>query len=89
MKKRNEKTMPTSAVNELMDLCCAWLGVLLRRLGEEELRVSQREIKEGLEVPFCDVCREGEDYIIRLKESATGTPAAQDGEEVIHGGEEA
>lgn len=89
MRKRNEKTVPASAVNELMDLCCAWLGILLRRLGTGELRVNQREVKEGLEAPLCEVCREGETYVIRLKESVAKAPAVQDGEEAVHGGEEA
>lgn len=56
----------TSAMDETLRLYHAWLGYLIRRLGEETLRVPVGEIRRALEDFSCTVSREGEDYVITL-----------------------
>lgn len=68
------------AVLETFRLYHAWLGYLLRRLGEAEIRVPVAELTRALGQTSCTARREGEEYVITL------TP--QEGE-VPHGGTEA
>lgn len=78
---KKEKT----AYEEALSLYHAWLGVLLRRMGEGELRVKAREIKEGLGRLSCETIREGDEYVIRLKHPTA--PEAIQRREDLHGGE--
>lgn len=66
MKKKHEPMVPQKAVNEMMDICIGWIGVLFRRLGVGEYRVSMKEIREGLGKIKFTAFREGDTYTIRL-----------------------
>ena len=66
MKKRAERTVPMKAVNEMMDICIAWIGILFRRLGVGEYRVTLDEMKEGLGKYRFSAFRDGDTYFIRL-----------------------
>ncbi len=59
---------PDPAVKEAMSVYSAWLAYLLTRLGESELRVPVADIAQALKSIRCDVSREGEDYVIRMKD---------------------
>lgn len=50
-----------------MTLYRSWLAYLLLRLDEAEIRVPVADITEALKRLRCDVSREGEAYIIRMK----------------------
>lgn len=65
-----------AAVEETLRLYHAWLGYLLTRQGEADLRVKAEDIRAALDRFSCSVTREGEEYVIRL----------QAGEEAVHGG---
>lgn len=58
------------AVRETIRLYHAWLGYLLRRLGEEEVRVPAGELRQALGRLTCRVGREGGDYVISFADSA-------------------
>ena len=86
--KKAKKIAPTEAYEEAISLYHAWLGVLLRHMGQGELRVKAQEISQGLGSLSCEVSREGDEYVIRLTgkvEADFETPMR--GEDV-HGGEE-
>ena len=65
----------TPAVSETLRLYTAWLAVLLKRQGSSEIRVSADTLRDALNGLSCTVCREGQDYVIRLD----GTPDARSG----------
>ena len=56
-----------AAVEELEKLYGGWVAYLLRRLGQERIRVSAKELAAAMEDFSCEVTREGEDYVIRLR----------------------
>ena len=60
------------AVDQLIHLYHAWLGYLLVRLDEEEIRVPASEIKGALGKVFCTTTKEGDDYIIRVQRKRKG-----------------
>lgn len=53
------------AVREILNVYHAWLGYLLIRMGEEELRVPAADITDALQNLSCRVGREGDVYVIR------------------------
>lgn len=85
MKQRNKTVVPAREVNELVDLCNAWLCILLRRLGEGEHRFSLQEFREGMGRLRLHISREDGDYVLRLTE----TVSEGDGREAQHVGDEA
>ncbi len=80
MKKKYERMIPQKAVNEMMDICVAWIGLLFRRLGVGEYRVTMDELKEGLGKYQFSAFREGDTYTIRLSEP-TPQEDSHDGDE--------
>lgn len=86
MQKRAQKCLPPEAVEETLRLYHAWLGALLTRLGEGEVRVNAREITEGLTSFRCEVRREGEEYVILLDRRDA---EERERREAAHGGENA
>lgn len=66
MKKKNDRMVPQTAVNEMMDICVAWIGVLFRRLGVGEYRIHMKDISEGLGKLEFSAFREGDTYVVRL-----------------------
>lgn len=55
------------AAEELMSLYRAWLGYLLYRLDEGEVRAPVAEVSRALDELSCVTTREGEDYVIRIQ----------------------
>ena len=74
--KRDVRGENAGAVEETLSLYHAWLGYLLTRQGEANLRVKAEDIRAAMDKFSCSVTREGEEYVIRL----------QAGEEAVHGG---
>ena len=54
------------AADELLRLYHAWFAVLLRRIGQNTLRIGVHEIRDALRGPACTVSREGDAYVIRF-----------------------
>lgn len=83
-RNKQKRPLPSTeadrAVLETFHLYHAWLGYLLRRLGEAEIRVPVAELTRALGETSCAARREGNEYVITL------TP--QEGE-VVHGGSQA
>ncbi len=78
MKKRLVDEAMSPGMEEVVRLYHAWLGYLLRRLGEGTIRVAAGEIRRALEDFTCTVYREGEEYVICLDR---GREEAEDGAE--------
>ncbi|MBE6693545.1 MAG: hypothetical protein E7589_02115 [Ruminococcaceae bacterium] len=55
------------AYEELLRVYGAWLGYLLSRLDEGELRVQTSEISKGLDAACVSAWREGDEYVIRVQ----------------------
>jgi len=85
LKKKRETMVPKSEVDEMMDVACAWIAVLLRRMGTGIHRISMADIREGLGQYRFSATREGGEYVVRL-DLAEDTDALG-GEEVACGGE--
>ncbi|MBQ9161730.1 MAG: hypothetical protein IJX74_00500 [Clostridia bacterium] len=71
MAERKRKTgsdclSDVKAYEELLRVYGAWLGYLLSRLGEGELRVDVSEISKGLDAACVSAWREGDEYVIRV-----------------------
>ncbi len=81
LKHPSKKNVPQKEVDELVDLCNAWLCVLLRRLGEGEHRFSIQEFKEGLGRLSLSIRREDGDYILSLHQPAEEKEGRHDGNE--------
>lgn len=67
--KSNKHEELTPAVSETLRLYHGWLGYLLRRTGEDTLRVKVADITRALDGFTCSVRREGDEYIIDLSEA--------------------
>ena len=71
------------AAEELMKLYRGWLGYLLSRLGEGEVRVPVLDVSRALDELSCTTVREGDEYVIRLQRNSgevtadVSTPADQ------------
>lgn len=78
-KHPSKKPTADGGVQEMMALYTAWIGVLLRRLGEGSYRIPLCEIKEGLGALQLSVVREEDAYIITLTDM--GGKDAHDGSE--------
>ena len=63
----------TPAVSQTLSLYHAWLGYLLDRLGQETVRVQVRDIQKALDTLSCQVSREDDAYVIRLRRTESGT----------------
>ena len=72
------------AVRETIRLYHAWLGYLLRRLGEEEVRVPAGELRQALGRLTCRVGREGGDYVISFADSADAATAGKETSDGSH-----
>ena len=59
-----------------MQLYHAWLGYLLRRLGQDEVRVPAAELRQALGHLACRVRREGGDYVISFAADRDGAAGA-------------
>lgn len=55
--------------SELIGLYSAWLGYLLAERGESELRVKAKDIKASISKYSCQAVREGDEYVISVKET--------------------
>ncbi len=73
MKMSKQETV-TPAMEETLRLSYAWIAYLLKRLGEDPLRVDAADLKNALETLSCGVCKDGDAYVITLSH-----PEAQDG----------
>ncbi len=60
------------AVSEAMCLYHAWLGYLLTRLGEKEVRVPAAALSRALGRLSCRVRRDGGDYVISFADNGEG-----------------
>ena len=69
----------TPAVEETLRLYTAWLALLLRRQGTDEIRVPSDELRDALTGLSCHVSRENGEYVIRLNGNAA--PAPEKGED--------
>ena len=69
MSKTRKNPELTPAVSETLRLYHAWLGYLLRRMGEDTLRVKVADITGALDGFTCSVRREGDEYVIDLSEA--------------------
>lgn len=58
------------AAEELMQLYRAWLGYLLSRLDESEVRVPVADISRALAELSCVTVREGDDYVIHIQKNS-------------------
>lgn len=65
--KQNQKDTQ-KAMEETLRLYHAWLGYLLGRLGESTLHVKVEDIRQALNDFRCSVCREGDEYVICLRD---------------------
>lgn len=81
LKPRNENSVKQQEVNELVDLCNAWLCILLRRLGEGEHRFSMQDVREGLGRLSLSIRRDDGDYILCLTEPSVKKEDCHDGNE--------
>ena len=72
------------AVRETIRLYHAWLGYLLRRLGEGEVRVPAGELRQALGRMTCRVGRAGGDYVISFTDSADATAAGKETSDDSH-----
>ena len=77
MSKTNETKerrggMSAAAVEETLRLYHAWLAYLLERQGDEVLRVKAEDIRTALERFACSVAREGDEYVIRVRDGKEG-----------------
>ncbi len=72
------EAVSVAVLDEMMRLYNGWLSYLLRRLGEQEIRVESEELKAALETLSCRVEREGSGYVIRMCDPEGGE---------VHGGE--
>ena len=59
----------TPAVAETLRLYTAWLAVLLRHQDSDEIRIPTDELKAALTGFACQVGREDDAYVIRLRET--------------------
>lgn len=75
-------TRAEQAVQETLRLYHAWLGYLLRRLGENEVRVPAAELGQALGRLSCRVRREDGTYVISFESvpEVVGEEAAGAGE---------
>lgn len=64
------------AVSETLRLYHAWLGYLLRRLGQDEVRVSAAELGQAIGRLACRVRREDGDYVISFAADRHGAAGA-------------
>lgn len=78
-RRPRRSTLADRAVSEALRLYHAWLGYLLKRLGEQEVRVPARELAEALGRLSCTARREGEEYVISFVQLEEG--AERDGRE--------
>ena len=60
------KNSDIAASEEIIRLYHAWLGYLLSRMGEGELRVPVEDIRHALDDLACETAREENDYVIRM-----------------------
>ena len=81
LKKKREVMIPKSAVDQMMDIACAWISVLMRRLGTGVYRISMADIREGLGKYRFSAVREGDTYVVRLD--------LPEGADMLEGGEDA
>ncbi len=69
-RSKQKRPLPSTeadrAVLETFRLYHAWLGYLLRRLGETEIRVPVAELTRALGQTSCAARREGNEYVITL-----------------------
>lgn len=72
--KRAHSTQADRAVLETFQLYHAWLGYLLQRLGQEELRVPADQVKEAMGQLSCRARREGNEYVITLHRAGGEEP---------------
>ena len=70
------RTDADRAVSETLQLYHAWLGYLLRRLGQDEVRVPAAELRQALGRLACRVRREGGDYVISFAAERDGAAGA-------------
>ena len=70
------RTDADRAVSETLQLYHAWLGYLLRRLGQDEVRVPAAELRQALGHLACRVRREGGDYVISFAADRDGAAGA-------------
>ncbi len=67
---KKNATIDAAAFDEVMHLCTGWLAYLLRRLGEDTVRVPADALREALATLSCRVEKDGEAYVIRLATDA-------------------
>ncbi len=65
--RKSPAVVPQTALDEVLHLYNGWLAYLLRRLGEECVRVEAADLKEALDTLSCRVEREGNGYVISMK----------------------
>lgn len=75
IKRERQRRAADRAVTEALQLYHAWLGYLLRRLGEQEVRVPVHALTEALGRLTCTVRREDGDYVIAFAEAGEAVPS--------------